>query len=496
MDFLDTHILTILIFLPMTISFLMLALPVNAKTTRNVALVTAIVIFLLSYKVYISFYPMGYMQFREFHPWVTNYGISYSLGIDGVSLIILMLIVTLLPSAYLILWSGRTKGYWVSMMLIQSGILGSLFSQDLILFYFFWETMLLPVFMIIGLYGTGDKVFSTLKVTIYTMMGSLFMLLAILYLGIAFYNEFGSWSFELSDLMKITILSKNEQVWLFFAFMFAFSVKIPLFPFHTWLMKTYSNSPTGGVFLLSAIMAKLGVYGIIRFVLPLFPEIYKEYSMLFMGIGLFGLFYFGIVAIMQDDLKKMFAYSSASHLGFIVVGIFTLNVYGMMGSLFLIVAHALATGGLFLMTGMLEYHLNTKSISKLGGIAKNSPLFTLFFCIMLLCIVGLPGTNGFISEFLIVLGLFDVSIPLGMIGSTTVLVAASFMFWMFQRAILADNENDNSKMIDLNFRHFLAFLPLAVLIIAMGFYPDWFFSKIQPTVIHYLRDLLHVGGIK
>lgn len=488
-------ILTILIFFPIAVTLITLILPIDAKMTRNIAFVTSLVVFILSYKIYVDFYPIGQMQFREFHSWITNYGINYSLGIDGVSLIILMLIATLMPSAYLLLWEGRTKGYWASMLLIQSGILGSLFSQDLILFYFFWETMLLPVFMIIGMYGTGDKVFSTLKVTVYTIMGSLFMLLAILYLGISFYNEFGSWSFELSDLMQISTLSYQEQFWLFAAFMLAFAIKIPLFPFHTWLMKAYSNSPTGGVFLLSAIMAKLGVYGIIRFVLPLFPKLYIEFAPFFMGVGLFGLFYFGIAAIMQDDMKKMFAYSSASHLGFIVVGIFTLNVYGMMGSLYLIVAHAMATGGLFLMMGIIEYRVQTKSIVALGGLAKKAPIFTVFFAIMLLCIVGLPGTNGFISEFLIILGLFDVSIFFGSIGALSVLVAASFMFWMFQRAILADSDNDTSNMRDLHVREILGLLPLAFLIIAMGFYPDWFFSKIEPTVKYYLVDLLKLGGM-
>lgn len=486
------YILTILIFFPMVVSFVMLALPFGVKATRVVAFITSIIVFLLSLKIYFDFYPLGYMQFREFHTWITNYGINYSLGIDGVSLIILMLIVTLMPSAYLMLWEGRTKGYWVSMMLIQSGILGTLFSQDLILFYFFWETMLLPVFMIIGLYGTDDKVYSTLKVTIYTMLGSLFMFIAILYLGISFYKEFGVWSFELRDLMQISTLSISEQTWLFFAFMVAFAVKIPLFPFHTWLMKAYSNSPTGGVFLLSAIMAKLGVYGILRFVLPLFPELFKEYSMLFVVIGLFGLFYFGIAALMQDDMKKMFAYSSASHLGFITVGVFSLNAYGIMGALFLIVAHAMATGGLFLLTGWLEHQTKSKSISSLGGIAKSAPMFTILFFAMILSIVGLPGTNGFISEFLIVLGLFDINTPLGVLGAFTVVVAASFMLWMFGRAILSENPKTDIKIKDLNIKEITAIAPLMFLIFAMGFYPDWFFSKIEPTIFYYLNDLLGV----
>ena len=215
-----------------------------------------------------------------------------------------------------------------------------------------------------------------------------------------------------------------------------------------------------------------------------------------MGIGLFGLFYFGIAAIMQDDLKKMFAYSSASHLGFIVVGIFSLNSYGMMGALFLIVAHAMATGGLFLMTGLLEYHTGTKSISSLGGIAKRAPIFTVLFGIMLLCIVGLPGTNGFVSEFLIILGVFDVSISGGVVAALTVLVAASFMFWMFQMAILQDTLNDTSAMVDLNKKQIVGLLPIAGLIIAMGFYPDWFFSMIEPTVNYYLYDLLQLEGVE
>ncbi len=490
MEFLNSHILTILIFFPVVVSFLLMALPVSGKQAKYVAFGVSLVSLFLSIYVFYVFKYDGFMQFREFYVWIANYGINYSLGIDGFSLIILMLITTLLPSAFLVLWDRKSKGYWISMLFIMSGILGTLFSQDLILFYFFWETMLLPVFMIIGLFGTGNKVFSTMKVTIYTMLGSLFMLLAILYLGIAFHNEFGTWSFNLPDLMRISTLSKEEKIFLFFAFMLAFSVKIPLFPFHTWLMDTYSNSPTGGVFLLSAIMAKLGVYGVIRFVLPLFPSIYIQYSYLFIGLGLFGLFYFGIAAIMQKDLKKMFAYSSASHLGFIVVGIFSLNVYGMMGSLLLIVAHALATGGLFLLAGLLENRAGAKNIFELGNIAKQAPIFTVFFAIMLLCIVGLPGTNGFVSEFMIILGLFKVNIFFGMIGAGSVLVAASFMFYMFGKAILNDSSNDTSKMKDLELRNILAFLPLAGLIIAMGFYPDWFFNKIEPTVAHYLYDLL------
>ena len=485
-------ILSVIIFLPMFVAFALLVLPVGAKGTRNVAFVTSIIIFILAMIVYLSFEFTGQMQFVEHHEWISSYGIYYSVGIDGFSLIILMLIATLIPSAILLLWTGRTKGYWVNMLLIQSGITGTLFSQDLILFYFFWEAMLLPVFMIIGMFGTGNRVFSTIKVTVYTIMGSLFMFISILYIGVTFFHEFGVWSFALKDVVEITTFTRNEEIWLFLGFMIAFAIKIPLFPFHTWLIQTYTNSPTGGVFLLSSIMAKLGVYGIVRFVMPLFPELYKEFAPYLVWLGIFGLIYFGIAALMQTDIKKMFAYSSASHLGFIVTGVFSLNAYGMTGALFLIIAHAMATGGLFLLVGRMEYNLKTKNISDLGGIAKQAPIFTVFFMIMLLCIVGLPGTNGFVSEFLIILGVFGMQPTAGIVSALTVLVAASFMFWMFQRAILQDTENDSSNMIDLDKKEIIGLAPIAFLIIAMGVYPDWFLFKIEPTIQHYLVDILQI----
>lgn len=487
-------LLTLIIFLPLVVSFVLLILPVGMKVTRNVAFATTVVVFLLSLSIFFRFRLTDYMQFREFHPWITTYGIYYSLGVDGFSMIILMLITTLIPLGYLFLWkTKKAKGYWASMLLIQTGVTGALLSLDMILFYFFWESMLLPVFMIIGIYGTGNRIFSTLKITIYTIMGSLFMLVSILYLGVAFYNEFGVWSFQLSDLVQITTLTNLQRTLLFFGFMIAFAIKIPIFPFHTWLMQTYSNSPTGGVFILSSIMAKLGIYGIVRFVLPLFPHQYVEFAPYFVGLGVFGLLYFGIAALMQQNIKKMFAYSSASHLSFITAGIFSLNIYGMTGAAFLIVAHAMATGGLFLLNGTIEHDLGIRSISGLGGIAKKAPFLTLAFALMLLCIVGLPGTNGFVSELLIVFGLFQFNHYVGVISALTVLVAASFMFWLFQRAILVDTDNDVSKMKDLDIKEMVGIFSLAAVIFAMGIYPHWFLYKIEPTITHYLVDILKVG---
>lgn len=479
----------------MVMALVLLFTPVGASWTRNVAFVISLIIFCLALYVYYHFEQTGSIQMREYHPWIKSYGIYYSLGIDGFSLIVLMLIATLIPSAYLLLWKNdRPKSYWISMLLIQSGISGTLFSLDLILFYFFWEVMLLPVFMIIGLFGSGNRVFSTLKVTIYTIMGSLFMFVCILYLGVSFYYEFGSWSFELNDIVKITTIAHEHKVLLFLGFMFAFSIKIPLFPFHSWLLETYSNAPTGGVFLLSSIMAKLGVYAVVRFVLPIFPDIFVEAAPYFVSLGLFGLIYFGIAALSQSNIRKMLAYSSASHLGFITAGVFTLNVHGMIGSAYLIVAHAIATGGLFLLVGVMERHLGIRSLNELGGIAQKAPIFTVYFAIMLFSTVGIPGTNGFVAELLIIFGVFKFNPILGVAAATTVLVAASYMFWLFQKAILVRSDNDVSSMVDLDVREMLGLLPLLLLVIGMGLYPDYFMHNIEPTIHHYLNDILRIGG--
>lgn len=491
----DIGILSIIIFLPMIMAFLLLIIPVGVAKTRYMAFIISLVIFLLAFYIYSEFQPNGYLQFREYYPWIKRYGIFYSLGIDGFSLVILMLIATLMPCAYLLLWNNtRPKSYWISMLLIQSGISGTLFSLDLILFYFFWEAMLLPVFMIIGLFGSGNRVFSTLKITIYTIMGSLLMFVSILYLGVQHYHEFATWSFEINDLVLITTLTPDQKVLLFLGFMIAFAIKIPLFPFHSWLLETYSNAPTGGVFLLSAIMAKLGIYALVRFVLPLFPELVVLYAPFFVGLGLFGLLYFGIAALSQTNIKKMLAYSSASHLGFITAGIFSLNTHGMMGSVYLMIAHALSTGGIFLLVGIMERNLGIRSLDQLGGIASKAPLFTIYFAIMMLCIIGLPGTNGFLGELLIILGIFHSNMTLGIIAATTVLIGASYMLWLFQRVLLGQSTHDISHMVDLDWKEALGLFPLAFLIIAMGIYPNYFLYKVEPTIHYYLAMILHIGN--
>ena len=492
----SADILSFIIFLPAIIAFGLMITTKNVEAVRNIAFLTTTVVLVLVLKIYFEFEPKAGMQFVTNVPWISEYGINYFIGVDGFSLTILMMIAILIPTAFLLLWEGRTKGYWINMLLVQTGVTGTLLSLDIILFYFFWEVMLLPVFLMIGINGFGDKVFTTIKVTIYTMAGSLLMFISILYLGVSYFNEFGTWSFQYTNLMQISTLTYSEQIWLFLAFVIAFGIKIPIFPLHTWIMETYKNAPTGAVFLLSSIMAKLGVYAIVRFMIPFFPEIYVEFSSWFVFIGLFGLIYFGIAALMQDDIKRMFAYSSASHLSFIAAGIFSLNAYGINGALYLIIAHAIATGALFLLVGLIHDETKFKTISDLGGIAKKAPILTFIFAIMLFANVGLPGTNGFVSELLIIFGIYEFNHTLGYISALTVVIGASYMLWMFQRAILQKREGEEIVMRDLKIKEYLGLAPWVFLVFLMGIYPDVFIDKFEPTVTHYLNDILKIGAMK
>ena len=492
----SADILTFIIFLPAVTAFALMVTTKNVQAVRNIAFLSTLAILVLVLKLYISFEPQAQMQFVTNAPWIVEYGIRYYIGVDGFSLTILMMIAILIPTAYLLLWDGRTKGYWINMLLVQTGVTGTLLSLDIVLFYFFWEVMLLPVFLMIGIMGTGNKVFTTIKVTVYTMGGSLLMFLAIMYLGVAYFNEFGEWSFQYDKLTEITSLSHNERLYCFFAFVIAFGIKIPLFPLHTWIMDTYKNAPTGAVFLLSSIMAKLGVYAIVRFMIPLFPDIYVEFSTYFVCLGLFGLVYFGIAALKQDDMKRMFAYSSASHLSFIAAGIFSLNSYGINGALYLMIAHAMATGALFLLVGLIHYKTGYKTISDLGGLAKQAPILTFVFAIMLFANVGLPGTNGFVAELLIIFGIYEFNHTLGYIAGFTVVIGASYMLWMFQRAILQDRVGEPLKMSDLKIKEILGFAPWIVLVFLMGIAPDLFIDKFEPTVTYFLDDILKIGEVK
>ena len=474
-------ILTLLIFIPFVTGFAVLVLPINANMSRNIGLFVSIITLILAFDVYRSFEAVAGLQMATIYPWITSYGIVYHIGVDGISLPILMAIVLLMPALYIVLWHQNKKGYWANLMILQGGVTGALLSVDLILFYLFWEMMLLPIFFMIGMYGSGDRRYIAMKVTLYTMFGSLLMLVSILYLGFNHYDQFGFWSFSLGDLENVKLTHKAMML-TFFGFIIAFAIKIPFFPFHTWMPATYSNAPTGTVVILSSIMAKLGVYALLRFVFPIFPELVEHYSDIFIIIGLIGLVYFGVAALMQNDIKHMFAYSSGSHLSMIVIGIFSLNIIGLQGSLYLIFAHALATGALFLMVEHLEHHTKTKEINHLGGLATSAPIYTIFFGFFMFTVIGLPGTNGFVSELLIILGIFKVDITAGVITTTSILLGVSFMLWMFGRVLLGKSREKNLSMPDMPLKDILVLAPIALLILIMGIYPMPFLELVEPSL--------------
>ena len=357
---------------------------------------------------------------------------------------------------------------------------GAVCAADMVLFYIFWEIMLLPVFFMLGLYGGPKRLPATLKITLYTIAGSLLMLAALIYLGVSYHGQFNEWNFSISEMARLNLTGRVAAV-AFFGFMIAFAIKIPLFPFHTWLPDAYTEAPTAATFVLSAIMAKIGVYGVIRFVVPVFDEQFARFAILLAYSGVIGMLYCGIAAITQKDIKRMLAFSSASHMGVIALGVFCMNVQALTGSIYQIVAHATSTGVLFLFVGLLEERSKTRTIDDLGGLAAKAPVFAMYFAIAMLASVGLPGTSGFIGEFMIILGAIKFNVVIGVLAGATLIVGVCYMLWMFQRVFYEKTSATSENFKDLTLVEGLTFLPVILLIIIMGIYPHPFLSKITPS---------------
>jgi NADH-quinone oxidoreductase subunit M len=481
------HILSSMIFLPIAAGLLLLLLPATKNCARGVGLVVSMAVLILGLKLYTGFNGAGGMEFVETKNWVQSLGISYILGVDGISLFVLMAGAILIPLVFLV-FSTKSKGYYANLLIVEGAMAGAVCAGDLILFYIFWEVMLLPIFFMIGLYGGEGKVAATLKITIYTIAGSLLMLAAILYLGVSYHSQFGVWSFNMAK-MSAMHLHGTAALLAFIGFMLAFAIKIPLFPFHTWLPDAYTEAPSAATFILSAIMAKIGVYAVIRFVIPVFGPEFTRYALLLAYLGVIGMMYCGIAAIAQKDVKRMLAFSSASHMGIIALGIFCMNIQALTGSIYQIVAHATSTGALFLFVGLLEERTNTRKIDDLGGIASQAPIFAFFFAVAMLASVGLPGTNGFIGEFLIILGAIKFNVVIGVLAGTGMIIGVCYMLWMFQRVFFEKTKAATTKFRDLNSAEVVAFLPIVIIIIVMGIYPQPFIKKIEPAA------KLHISAI-
>jgi NADH-quinone oxidoreductase subunit M len=482
-------LLTWIVFLPLLFGLGMWLFRVRFEWLRLGALFSGLLVLGMTLYLTAHFDPWeGGMQFVRRLPWIESYGIGYYLGVDALNLVLLILTSLLIPILHLYMWNYREKGYWYNLLLLQTGVTGAILSLDLILFYLFWETMLLPIFIMIGRYGHGMQHFNAMKILLMTVLGSMAMLFSILYLGYEYYSLHGVWSFAYDQLAGMEHAT-GAAVWLTAGFLLAFAIKIPLPGFHTWMAPAYASAPTPALVILSAIMAKLGAYGLWRFGYGLFPQTLHHYTPWLLALGIGGMIYFAIRAIMEQDLRRMFAFSSGSHLSLIAAGIVMANLYAWSGALYFIATHALASAGIFLMIGMLYRRSGSVRIAELGGIASRAPRFAFLFALFALGIAGVPGTGGFVGELLIIFGAFEHSLPVGFATALTMLGAILFVFWMLQRTLFGTPAHPERPFADLSGRELALLLPLAGLLILTGIAPSLFTPLFEPQLQQMLAQL-------
>ena len=461
---------------------------------RVVTLLFSLAEFFVSLPLFFAFdSTTAAMQFLEDRWWIQAYGISYKLGIDGISLLLVLLTTFLTVLCILCSWRAitfRVKEYMISFLFLETGMIGALVSLDLVLFYVFWEMMLIPMYLLIGIWGDPKRrIYAAIKFFLFTMAGSVFMLVAILALYFINLKATGKPTFDVLELYKLGI-PLQTQYWLFGAFALAFAIKVPMFPFHTWLPDAHTEAPTAGSVILAGVLLKMGTYGFLRFAIPLFPNAAFDLLPLVCILALIGIIYGALVSMMQPDLKRLVAFSSVSHLGYVMLGMFALNTYGVQGSIYQMLNHGISTGSLFLIVGMIYERRHTRLISEFGGLSKVMPIYAVFFMIVTLSSIGLPGTNGFVGEFLILLGAFQSNIVYGVLAASGVVLGAAYMLWMFQRVMFGKvTKPENEKLKDLSAREVVILIPMVIMIFLMGIYPKLFFSKMDVTVENFLKDV-------
>lgn len=508
-------LLSILIFLPLISGLAVLFIP-HVKTIRYVALGLSLAEFAASVFLLAQFNGQTTsLQFVEKVPWIPGFGINYFVGLDGLSLWLIMLTTLLTPIIILASWNSIDKkvgAFHAAMLILESAMLGAFVSVDVVLFFAFWELMLVPMFLLIGVWGGDKRIYAAYKFFIYTMVGSIFMLVAIIVLMFMTKEQMGTMSASLLDFYKLKI-PFGPQVWMFLAFSLAFAIKVPIFPLHTWLPDAHVQAPTPGSVVLAGVLLKMGTYGFLRFSIPLFSEAAKQFAPLFIGLAVFGIVYGALVAMVQPDMKKLVAYSSVSHLGYCMLGLFAWNIEGVSGSLYQMLNHGVSTGALFLLVGMIYERTHSREISKYGGLAAAMPIFTVFFFITTLSSIAVPGTNGFIGEFLILFGAFKVSPWATAIACTGMVFGAVYMLWMFKRIFfgkagelvpeVADahhghghghGESHSSHfygkhaLSDLSAREIAVLVPLMILVFWMGLFPNTFLDKTKASIEHLVKN--------
>ncbi len=474
-------------FLPLLGAIVLLMIPRTEEVLiKSWAFFVTLATFLLSLPLFYYFDGShSGMQFETIKSWIPSIGASYHVGLDGISVLLYVLTTFIMPLAILSSWTAiqsRVKEYMLAMLILETGMLGVFISLDLLLFYIFWETMLIPMYLLIGVWGGPRRIYAAVKFVLYTMVGSVLMLVAILYLYFLHHNFTGTYTF---DLLKINAMDIpfGLQFWLFLAFALAFAIKVPMFPFHTWLPDAHVEAPTAGSVILAGILLKMGTYGFLRFNLPLFPEASVYFAPLFLVLAIIGILYGAWISMVQRDVKKLVAYSSVSHLGFVMLGLFAFTVPSMQGGLIQMINHGLSTGALFLAVGMIYERRHTREIRDFGGITRVMPVFATLFLIVCLSSLGLPGTNGFVGEFLILVGSFKTVPLFAVLATVGIIFAAVYLLWMFRRVMFGPlTRDENKNLADLNGREIATLLPIILLIFWIGFYPKTFLNKTEATI--------------
>ena len=518
LSFASFPLLSLVTFLPLLGAILIAVLPNRNKAViHGAGIFVSITTFLVSIFIWRRFRETVGFQLVDHVDWIPSAGVGYTLGVDGISLLLVLLTTLITPIALAASTKSithRVKEFVISILVLETGMLGALLALDLFLFYVFWEAMLIPMYLLIGIWGGKERLYATMKFFLYTMVGSVLMLVGIIYIYLKTGPELSS---SLSVVLDTVYLTRAEQLWLFSAFGLAFAIKVPLFPLHTWLPDAHTQAPTAGSVILAAILLKIGTYGFLRFAFPMFPEAVGFFSLPIIGLAVFGIVYGALVAYNQTDVKKLVAYSSVSHLGFVVLGMFVLTKAGVEGAILQMVNHGISTGGLFLCVGILYERRHTRMIADYGGIAKQLPVFATFFMIMTLSSIGLPGTNGFVGEFTILAGSFQEAFQshllaapargdLGLwewfkelgfwlyswrVGVTIaatlatlgVVLGAIYMLSMYRRVMFGPLKNPKNKELeDLSAREVGYLLPLAALVFLIGFFPNVLFNKMHPSV--------------
>ncbi|MEE9217874.1 MAG: NADH-quinone oxidoreductase subunit M [Acidobacteriota bacterium] len=463
------------------------------------ATLVALADFLLSVPLYFALdRASDGFQFIEDVSWIPSIGVRYMMGLDGISLLLVLLTTLLGFIAILSSWTAikeRQKEFYIFMLVLQTGMLGVFMSLDFFLFYVFWEVMLVPMYFLIGIWGGPRRLYAAIKFFLYTLLGSVIMLLGILTLYFFYYGEFGIYTFSIPELHRLGALTTPEwlemQRWIFWAFFVGFAIKVPMFPFHTWLPDAHVEAPTAASVILAGVLLKMGTYGFVRFSLPILPNATRDFLPWLLGLSVVGIIYGAMVAMVQKDWKSLVAYSSVSHLGFCMLGVFALNVNGLNGGILQMINHGISTGALFLIVGIIYEQRHTRLISEFGGLSKQLPVFATIFMIMTMSSIGLPALNGFIGEFTILAGVFQLPNKIwAVLAVSGIVLGAGYMLWLYQRTMFGKLDNpENMKLRDLNFRETLTLMPLVLLAFWIGLYPKPMFRILDRPVQKLVKQI-------